>query len=192
MDRRIGELRRHHHVARAADGAGQHVVVLLHGGIGHEDVERDHFRVDRRQRVDGARDHLAVPRKAAETGHAGFIDGDDRDIVRNRQRAARAHQPVTGVAAHPGGVPIHQDSTAAETATIAIIQAIFAARVRTVCMKILSLHDPGALDTKYMESINPFHFQHFFLGGNVQVFMWPFCRPDRCILNRRSDAPPGL
>ncbi len=43
VDRGIGELRRHHHVAGAADRARQLVVVFLRGGIGEEDVERDHF-----------------------------------------------------------------------------------------------------------------------------------------------------
>ena len=110
VHRGIGELRRHHDVPGAADGARQVVVVFLRGGVGEEDVQRDDFGLGGGQRVDGAGDDLARPREAAEPGHAGFVDGHDRDIFGNRQRAAGAHQPVPGIAADAGRLPVHQDA----------------------------------------------------------------------------------
>ena len=110
VHRGIGELRRHYDVSGAADGAGQGVVVFGRGGVGEEDVEGDHPGVGRGQRVDGAGDDLARPRKAAEADHAGFVDGDDGDIFGDRKGTADAHQPIPGVAADTGRIPIDQDA----------------------------------------------------------------------------------
>ena len=110
VHRGIGELRGHHDVPRTADGARQGVVVFGGSGVGEEDVERDHPGAGGGQRVDGAGDDLARPRKAAEADHAGFVDGDDGDVFGNGKRAAGAHQPVAGIAADSGRLPIDQDA----------------------------------------------------------------------------------
>jgi hypothetical protein len=84
VHRRIRERRRQHHIAGASDGAGQHVVIFLRGGVGEKHVHRDDLGFVGGDGVDGARDHLARPGEAAETRHAGFVDGDDSDIFGHR------------------------------------------------------------------------------------------------------------
>ena len=110
VHRGIGELRCHHDVSGAADGVRQVVVIFLRGGIREEDIERDHFGPGGGQRVDGAGDDLARPRKAAEPDHADFVNGHDRDIFGHRKRTTGAHQPVPGITADAGRLPVHQDA----------------------------------------------------------------------------------
>jgi hypothetical protein len=51
-------LGRDHHIAGAPDRTGQVVVVFLCGGVGEQDVERDHLGLRGGQHVYGARNHL--------------------------------------------------------------------------------------------------------------------------------------
>jgi len=94
-------------VLSAPDRIGQCLVVGCVRRIGEEYIEGDGSRLSRRDCIHGPRDERARPGKTPQLRYAGVVDGDYRDLARDRNRPANSHQPVVRVAIQAGCLPGH-------------------------------------------------------------------------------------